>query len=191
MLYYEKPIFEKYHPAGSSVMDKKSIILIGMPGCGKSTVGVLLAKAVCKRFLDTDLLIQQREKKPLQVIINTRGNLFFADCEEQAILAIRQRGQVIATGGSVVYSDRAMLHLKSLGTVVFLDTPFPEIKKRLWNLKTRGIVLKKGQTLEDMYNERRPLYEKYADVAVHTGRMKTEQVVQTVVERTGLERCDL
>jgi len=125
------------------------------------------------------------------VIINTRGNLFFADCEEQAILAIRQRGQVIATGGSVVYSDRAMLHLKSLGTVVFLDTPFPEIKKRLWNLKTRGIVLKKGQTLEDMYNERRPLYEKYADVAVHTGRMKTEQVVQTVVERTGLERCDL
>ncbi len=172
-------------------MDKKSIILIGMPGCGKSTVGVLLAKAVCKRFLDTDLLIQQREKKPLQVIINTRGNLFFADCEEQAILAIRQRGQVIATGGSVVYSDRAMLHLKSLGTVVFLDTPFPEIKKRLWNLKTRGIVLKKGQTLEDMYNERRPLYEKYADVAVHTGRMKTEQVVQTVVERTGLERCDL
>ena len=78
-------------------MDKKSIILIGMPGCGKSTVGVLLAKAVCKRFLDTDLLIQQREKKPLQVIINTRGNLFFADCEEQAILAIRQRGQVIAT----------------------------------------------------------------------------------------------
>ena len=172
-------------------MDAKSIILIGMPGCGKSTVGVLLAKAVCKRFLDTDLLIQQREKKPLQVIINTRGNLFFADCEERAILAIRQRGQVIATGGSVVYSERAMLHLKSLGTVVFLDTPFPEIKKRLWNLKTRGVVLKKGQTLEDMYNERRPLYEKYADVIVPAGRMKTEQVVQTVVESTGLERCDM
>jgi shikimate kinase len=119
-------------------MDSRSIILIGMPGCGKSTVGVLLAKAVCKRFLDTDLLIQQREKKPLQEIINTRGNEYFSACEERAILAIRQRGQVIATGGSVVFSESAMLHLKSLGEPLFLSIRlFPKSKKGLGSEDTR------------------------------------------------------
>lgn len=172
-------------------MKRKSIILIGMPGCGKSTIGVLLAKAVCMNFLDSDLLIQRREKMSLQKIINTLGNEYFAECEEKAILSIRQRGQVIATGGSAVLHPAAMAHLKSLGKIVYLDVTFPELKRRLWNLKTRGIVLAPGQTLEDLFNERKPYYEKYADVTIHAGRLKTEQVVQMVVDQAGLSRCDL
>lgn len=170
---------------------RRSIILVGMPGSGKSTIGVLLAKAVCMNFLDSDLLIQRLEKMPLQKIINLHGNEYFAECEEKAILSIRQRGQVIATGGSAVLHPLAMEHLKSLGKIVYLDVPFPEIKRRLWNLKTRGIVLAPGQTLEDLYNERKPYYEKYADVTVHAGRMKTEHVVQMIVDQAGLIRCDL
>ena len=172
-------------------MSKKSIILIGMPGSGKSTIGVLLAKAVCMNFLDSDLLIQRREKMPLQQIINRRGNEYFADCEERAILSIRQSGQIIATGGSAVLHPVAMEHLKSLGKIVYLDVTFPEIKRRLWNLKTRGIVLAPGQTLEDLFNERKPYYEKYADVTIHAGRQKAEHVVQMVVDQAGLNRCDL
>lgn len=170
---------------------KKSIILVGMPGSGKSTVGVLLAKVVCMQFLDADLLIQRRERMPLQKILNTRGVEYFTACEESAILSIHQRGQVIATGGSVVLSERAMLHLKTLGTIVYIDAPLPELLRRLWNVKTRGIVLKPGQTIEDLYYERKPYYEKYADVTVHTGRTKIESVVQAIVDKAGLTRCDL
>ena len=169
----------------------KSIILIGMPGSGKSTIGVLLAKAVCMNFLDSDLLIQRREKMPLKKIINTYGNEYFAECEEKAILSIRQRGQVIATGGSAVLHPAAMEHLKSLGKIVYLDVAFPELKRRLWNLKTRGIVLAPGQTLRDLFNERKPYYEKYADVTIPAGRGKTELVVQMVVDQAGLARCDM
>ena len=172
-------------------MSKTSIILIGMPGSGKSTIGVLLAKAVCMNFLDSDLLIQRRERMPLQQIINRRGNDYFAECEEKAILSIRQRGQIIATGGSAVLHPAAMEHLKSLGKIVYLDVTFPELKRRLWNLKTRGIVLAPGQTLEDLFNERKPYYEKYADVTIHAGRLKTEHVVQMVVDQVGINRCDL
>ena len=172
-------------------MSKQSIILIGMPGSGKSTIGLLLAKAVCMNFLDSDLLIQRRERMPLQQIINRRGTEYFSDCEEKAILSIHQRGQIIATGGSAVLHPQAMEHLKTLGPVVYLDVTFPELKRRLWNLTTRGIVLAPGQTLEDLFNERKPYYEKYADITIHAGRQKTEHVVQMVVEQTGLIRCDL
>ena len=172
-------------------MIRKSIILIGMPGSGKSTIGVLLAKAVCMNFLDSDLLIQRRERMPLQQIINKRGNEYFSECEEKAILSIRQRGQIIATGGSAVLHPAAMEHLKSLGKIVYLDVAFPELKRRLWNVKTRGIVLSPGQTLEDLFNERKPYYEKYADVTIHAGRLKTEQVVQMIVDQAGLTRVDM
>jgi shikimate kinase len=171
-------------------MSRKSIILIGMPGCGKSTIGVLLAKAVCMGFMDTDLLIQDREKMPLQQLINRRGNGYFAECENQAVLSIRQRSMVIATGGSVVLHPAAMEHLRSLGRIVYLDVAYPEIKRRLWNLKTRGIVLEHGQTLEDLYLQRKPYYEKYADFVIRAGRMKTEKVVQMIVDQLGLTRCD-
>jgi len=172
-------------------MNNKSIILIGMPGSGKSTIGVLLAKAVCMRFLDIDLLIQRREKKPLQKIINLKGNEYFSECEEKTILSLRQRGQVIATGGSAVLHAAAMEHLKSLGTIVYLDVAFPEIKKRLWNLKTRGIVLAPGQSIEDLFLQRKPYYEKYADITIRAGHTKTDHVVQMIIDQLGLSRCEL
>lgn len=170
---------------------KRSIILIGMPGCGKSTVGVLLAKALCMQFLDTDLLIQKRERMPLQRIINTRGNEYFSAAEEKAVLSIRQRGQVIATGGSVALLPKAIEHLKTLGTVVYINAPFPVIRRRLWNLKTRGIVLRPDQTLEDLYRERTPHYEMHADITVRTGRMRAEEVAQEIIDKLGVPRCDV
>ena len=173
------------------MIKKRSVILIGMPGSGKSSVGLLLAKACCMQFLDTDIMIQRREKMPLQRIIRERGTDAFSACEEAAVLSIRQRGQVIATGGSVVLSRAAMLHLKSLGTIVYLDVPAHILTKRLWNLKTRGIVMKPGQTIEDLANERRPLYEEYADIVARTGRQRIEEVVQMIAGQAGLTRCDV
>jgi shikimate kinase len=170
---------------------KRSVILIGMPGSGKSSVGVLLAKACCMQFLDTDMMIQRREKMPLQRIIRERGAAVFSSCEEAAVLSIRQRGQVIATGGSVVLSQEAMRHLKSLGTIVYLDVSANILTRRLWNLKTRGIVMKPGQTIEDLSNERRPLYEAYADIVVRPGRTRIEEVVQMIADQAGLTRCDV
>lgn len=167
-------------------MDRKSIILIGMPGSGKSTIGRLLARDLRKGFLDSDMLILRREKAPLQQIINKKGLEYFAESEERALLSIRQRGQVIATGGSAVLYPAAMEHLKSLGTVVYLEITYPLMERRLWNLKTRGIVLKPGQTLEDLYNARRPLYEKYADITVRTGNMRKENVARQILAKMGL-----
>lgn len=143
-----------------------NIILIGMPGCGKSTVGVVLAKAAGYNFMDTDLLIQQREKMRLQQIIDTKGLPYFLKAEEDALLSVTCDYTVIATGGSAIYSPAAMEHLKAMGAVVYLQVAEPEIERRLSNLATRGVAGAKDKTMADIYNERIPLYEKYADFIV-------------------------
>ncbi len=143
-----------------------NIILIGMPGCGKSTVGVLLAKMAGLKFIDSDILIQEKEGKRLFEIIAEKGNDAFLEIENRVNLGINGYNTVIATGGSAVYCNEAMQFLKSIGTVVYMKVSFCEIEKRITNFSTRGIIIKSGNTLLDLYNERSPLYEKYADVTV-------------------------
>ena len=143
-----------------------SIILIGMPSCGKSTLGVLLAKRLGYRFIDSDLLIQETEGRLLHEIISECGNEGFLDVEERVNASITDEKAVIATGGSVIYGESAMKNLKSLGKVVYLKVPYDEMCRRLGDYSHRGVVIKKGSTLADMYAEREPLYEKYADLTV-------------------------
>lgn len=160
-----------------------NVILIGMSGAGKSTLGVLLAKALGYSFTDTDLLIQQREGRLLQNIIDEEGLDYFMDTEEQTVSSVEAERCVISTGGSVVYSDRAMAHLCSLGRVVYLSVPFEELEKRLSNIKTRGIVFKGSNDLRAVYEERLPLYEKYADLTVACTGKDIEDSVEQLVRK--------
>ncbi|MDY3999311.1 MAG: shikimate kinase [Blautia sp.] len=147
-------------------MSKDNITLIGMPGVGKSTLGVVLAKVLGYQFLDADLLIQKEEKRRLWQIIDQEGIEGFKAIENRVNASIETENTVIATGGSVVYCEEAMEHLKSIGKVVYLELSLNSLSKRLGNLKGRGVLLRKGQTLKDLYEERVPLYEKYADIVV-------------------------
>lgn len=158
-----------------------NIILIGMPGSGKSTCGVLAAKALLKNFFDTDLLLQNIEGKRLQEIIDENGINYFNNAEENAILSLDIRGTVIATGGSVVYSEKSMEHLKKLGRVIYLHLDYDTMADRIKNITTRGVVLKDGHTLLDMYNERLSLYEKYADDTIICDNLSVEDVVTSIV----------
>lgn len=157
-----------------------NIILIGMPGCGKSTVGVILAKTLGIGFVDTDLIIQQRENRLLQNIIDTDGIDFFLNCEAEAVKSLYCDNCVIATGGSVVYREEAIQYLKSNGKIIFLDVPLDEIKRRLNNINTRGIAAKKNKSIEDIYNERIALYNKYADVIIRTDGESVEKTVEKI-----------
>lgn len=157
-----------------------NIVLIGMPGCGKSTVGVILAKTMGVGFVDTDLIIQQRENRLLQNIIDTDGIEYFLDCEAKAIKSLKCENSVVATGGSAVYREDAIEHLKKNGKIIYLDVPLDEIKKRLNNINTRGIAAKKNKSIEDIYNERVALYNKYADITIKTGGDSVEQTVEKI-----------
>ena len=159
-----------------------NIILIGMPGAGKSTCGVLAAKILLKNFFDTDLLIQNLEGKRLQEIIDEKGLDYFRAAEESAILSLDINGTVIATGGSVVYSERAMEHLRKLGKIIYLHLDYETMEKRIKNLSTRGLVLKSGNTLKDMYDERLPLYEKYAQCTIFCDGNSTDETAEQIVE---------
>lgn len=161
---------------------RSNIVLIGMPGSGKSTCGVVAAKMLLKNFFDTDLLIQNIEGKSLQNIIDTKGNAYFTQAEEYAILDLDIQGTVIATGGSVIYSDKAMQHLKKLGKIIYLHLDYEQMCSRISNLSTRGVVMKKGETLLDMYNERLPLYDKWADAVIDCGDNTVEQTAQAISE---------
>ena len=143
-----------------------SIILIGMPSCGKSTLGVLLAKRLGYRFIDSDLIIQEKEGRLLHEIIAERGVDGFIEIENDVNAAITDKGAVIATGGSVIYGEKAMLNLKSLGKIVYLNIPYDEMCRRLGDFSHRGVIMRKGRSLREMYDERAPLYEKYADITV-------------------------
>lgn len=158
----------------------ENIILIGMPGCGKSTVGVILAKTLGIGFVDTDLIIQQRENRLLQNIIDTDGIDYFLNCEADAVKSLDCENSVVATGGSVVYREDAVQHLKSNGKIIFLDVPLDEIKRRLNNINTRGIAAKKNKSIEDIYNERIALYNKYADVIIKTDGESVEKTVEKI-----------
>jgi len=148
------------------VIFMKNIILIGMAGCGKSTVGVLLAKTLGCGFIDTDLLIQKKEKKLLQQIINEDGLAQFLAAEEAVLCEVDTESTVIATGGSAVYSKAGMAALKKNGVCVWLKLPFSEIERRIHNIATRGIAISPGKTLRDVFDEREPLYEAYADIII-------------------------
>jgi len=157
-----------------------NIVLIGMPGSGKSTVGVVLAKTLNMSFCDTDILIQENDGRKLQQIIDTDGIDTFLKIEEESIINKKIEDCVVATGGSVVLSKNAVEHFKKDSILVYLKVSYYDIKKRIHNLNTRGIAFKKGQTLKDIYDERCPLYEKYADITVKSGRGKIIDVVERI-----------
>ena len=159
-----------------------NIILIGMPASGKSTVGVVVAKRLGYEFVDTDLLIQKQEKKLLKEIIAEKGNEGFLEIENQVNRDLNIDGAVISPGGSVVYCQEAMEHFKQIGTVVYLKAPFEEINRRISNAKNRGVVLKEGQTLKDLYDERVKLFEKYADLTVEEDGSSLEETIDRVLE---------
>jgi shikimate kinase len=163
-------------------IDRKNIVLIGMPGVGKSTVGVLLAKRLGFSFLDTDIYIQTHEGKSLQGLIQEHGTAGFCDIEARLMLTISASAHVIATGGSVVYRKQAMNHFRANGIVVHLDIDLQRLKKRLDDINARGVVIAPGQTIEGLFAERHFLYKKYADISVPTDGMTPEQVVEKAVD---------
>lgn len=160
-----------------------NVVLIGMPACGKSSAGVLLAKTLRKDFVDTDLLIQDFEGRSLQEIIDDRGNAYFRDVEDAVIGNFKGDNFVIATGGSAVYSHEVMQKFRDAGdTIVYIKVPCDEIVKRLNNIKTRGVTLAPGQSIEDLYEERIPLYEKESDVTVDADGLDLEETVTKIAE---------
>lgn len=162
---------------------KSNIVLIGMPGAGKSTVGVLLAKAMGRYFLDTDIYIQAIEGKELQQIIDEKGLQEFCRIEESHIICIDIKNAVIATGGSAVYSEKAMQHLAEDGIIIHLDLPFEQVETRVTNLYTRGVVMEKGQALAKLYENRQPLYKKYSGITIHCSGKRHEEIVEEIVKR--------
>lgn len=160
----------------------KNIVLIGMPAAGKSTVGVVVAKRLGYEFVDTDLLIQKQEKRLLKEIIEQEGNEGFLAIENQVNRDLEVERAVISPGGSVVYCEEAMRHFKEIGTIVYLHVSYEEIYRRITNAKNRGVVLKEGQTLKDLYDERVRLFEKYADYTVSEQGLELEETIDKVLE---------
>lgn len=160
----------------------KNIILIGMPGAGKSTIGVLLAKSMLMDFTDTDLLIQKKYSSSLCDIINSYGIEEFLKIENDVIFRANFDNCVIATGGSAVYGKEAMDKLKANGTAVYLKVDSAELEKRVQNIHTRGIAMKQGTSLAELYAERSPLYEQYADIAVDCTALTPEQCVDEIIK---------
>ena len=160
----------------------KNIVLIGMPAVGKSTVGVVVAKRLGYEFVDTDLLIQKQEKRLLKEIIAQEGNDGFLAIENQVNRDLDVENAVIAPGGSVVYCEEAMEHYKKTGTVVYLKVSYETINRRIQNAKSRGVVLKEGQTLKDLYEERVCLFEKYADYTICEDGLTIEETIGKVLK---------
>lgn len=161
-------------------MKKSNVVLIGMPGSGKSTVGIILAKQITKRFLDTDILIQNMAGKSLQSIVDNEGHMALREVEEKALLSVRCKNHVIATGGSAAYSERAMLHLKKNGNIVFLQTSLDELKARIHNYETRGLAKRPDQSFQDLFDERESLYRKYAEITIESSHLTQEQVCDEI-----------
>ena len=158
----------------------KNIIFIGMPGSGKSTLGVVLAKKLGYSFIDSDLVIQEKYGTTLERIIEKYGDDGFIKIENDVNCTINAEHAVIATGGSAVYGKDAMTHLSSIGTVIYLKLPYEEIEERLGDLPKRGVSIKKGQTLKSLYNERIVLYEKYADITIEWSNKKIGRIAEEI-----------
>lgn len=161
---------------------KENLALIGMPAVGKSTVGVLLAKKMGFAFQDTDILIQTKEGKSLAQIIEAEGLQGFLDIEARHLLSLTCAHQVIATGGSVIYREKAMEHLAGIATIVYLAVDLPVLMTRLSDLVARGVAIDPGRGVDDLYKERTPLYDKFCDIKIDCGEMNAAQVVTAVAE---------
>lgn len=159
---------------------KTNLTLIGMPGAGKSTVGIILAKNLSFGFIDTDVLIQINQQKSLQQILDESDHLNLREIEEKEIMKLNIKNHVIATGGSAAYSTNAMSHLLNISNVVFLDVRFEEIKRRIHNFKTRGIAKSETQTFRDLYDERQSLYKKYAEITIDCNRLDQEEIAMQI-----------
>lgn len=164
---------------------KQNITLIGMPGAGKSTTGIILAKNLSMRFLDTDILIQTNRGKTLQKLMDKEGYLALRQIEEEEILRINITGFIIATGGSAVYSNAAMRHLKSLSVVVFLQTGLVDLNNRIRNFETRGIAKAANQSFAELFAEREILYKRYADLVVDTSRATQDETAELIEKALG------
>ncbi len=164
---------------------KSNIVLIGMPGAGKSTVGIILAKMMSLDFIDTDVLIQILEGRSLQDIVDNEGHMALRAIEEKVLLDLDCTKHVIATGGSAVYSEEAMKHLASDGILIFLDADLAALEERVLNFNTRGLAKKPGQTFADLFMERVPLYKKYAVITVECSGLTQEEVCAIIAEKMG------
>ena len=161
---------------------KKNVVLIGMPGAGKSTIGVILAKVLGKDFIDADLVIQKEEGRLLSEIIEQEGPDGFLAIEERVNAEIQPESAVIATGGSVVYGAKAMAHLSGIGAVVYLKLSYDAVEARLRDIRGRGVVLRSGQTLKDLYEERAGLYERYAEAVVEEDGLNVEETLEKTLQ---------
>lgn len=162
---------------------KKNIVLIGMPGAGKSTVGVLLAKEFSTTFLDTDISIQAREGRRIKDIIAKKGIEAFLKIEEDYLLSLEPSGEIISTGGSAIYSEKGMGYLRSIGVIVYLEVDLPEIEKRFSNMDERGVVREPGQSMLDLFRERTPLYRKYADITIDCRELSLFDIVKDIAKK--------
>lgn len=165
---------------------KKNIVLIGMPGAGKSTIGVILAKVLGKDFIDADLVIQKEEGRLLSEIIEQEGPDGFLSIEERVNASLEPEGAIIATGGSVVYGEKAMEHLGRIGVIVYLKLSCKAVESRLRDIRGRGVVLRDGQTLSDLYEERFVLYERYAEVTVEEDGLGVEETLEKTLQAVGM-----
>ncbi len=184
-LFYCRWGHEPLPCVGSTDLRGKNVVLIGMPGVGKSTVGVLPAKALGRYFLDTDVFIQAIQGRSLQEIIDHEGLAVFCKIEEDYVLCLDLKNAVIATGGSVVYSEKAMQHLTASGVIIHLDLPIRKIEERIANLDTRGVVIEKGQTIRALYHQRQPLYRQRAHLTIDCIGKTHDQIVIEIAEVLG------
>lgn len=174
---------ENYYIEMKGYRNMDNVILIGMPGAGKSTVGVVLAKKMGYAFVDSDLLIQERENMLLHEILEQKGLEAFNQIENEVNATLKANHSVIATGGSVIYGMEAMMHFKSIGSILYLKLDYEELESRVGDLEQRGVAIRPGQTLEDLYEERTPLYEKYADITIDCNNKSIREIVHEIAKQ--------
>lgn len=168
------------------IKQKSNVVLIGMPGSGKSTVGIILAKQMARDFVDTDVLIQLAEKRTLQDIIDSDGHMALRDIEERIVCGVNHKNHIIATGGSVPYSHQAMVHLMQDGIFVFLNADLDCLRSRIENYETRGLAKRPDQTFRELFDERSALYTQYADFTVNCSILSQEQVCTQIVQQLNI-----